>query len=74
MCSSLKKFQVHSLCACLWIYCCSVYFARAKINVFLFAIKVNKFFLPVLSMYFYASKMLLLYSCWQVEFLHVFRS
>ena len=33
--------------------------ARAKINVFLFAIKVNKFFLHVFPIYFHASKALL---------------
>ena len=49
MCISLKNFQVHSLCACLWIYCCLVYFASAKINFFLSLITVGKFLLPELS-------------------------
>ena len=26
MCSPLKNFQVHGLCACLWIYCYLIFF------------------------------------------------
>ena len=30
MCSSLKKFQVHILCASVWIYCCLIAFLGLK--------------------------------------------
>ena len=34
MCSSLKKFQVHVLCASVWIYLLFNFFSRVKINAF----------------------------------------
>ena len=34
MCSSLKKFQVHVLCASVWIYLLFNCFSRVKINAF----------------------------------------
>ena len=43
MCSSLKKFQVHVLCASVWIYLLFNCFSRVKINAFDRRLMLEKF-------------------------------